>query len=116
MGILLFTGPTGVGKTASVKAITELLLGDSKYMVKINGEQFQDAHSGSRIFGAPPSYVGYNDPPILSQIETNFKEARESGRTSHLIQRTSNFGVLLIDEIEKINPVVIQSLLGALDD
>ena len=69
-----------------------------------------------RLFGAPPAYVGYNDPPILEQISKMQKEAMDSKTASHLVKRLGGFNILLIDEIEKVHPQVLQSLLAVFDD
>jgi len=116
IAVLFFVWPTGVGKSEAVKALANILLGDRDKVVKINGEQFAESHTVGRLFGSPPSYVGYGDPSILEEIAVHQKEAMASKTASHLVKRLWGLNILLIDEIEKMHPKVQQSLLAVFDD
>ena len=116
IAVLLFVWPTGTGKSESVKAIANILLWDRDNIVKMNWEQFQESHTVGRLFGSPPAYVGYNDPPLLELISKKQKEAMESKTVSHIVKRLGGLNILLIDEIEKVHPKVLQSLLAVFDD
>ena len=99
VGSFLFLGPTGVGKTELARALAEVLFGDEDLMVRFDMSEFQERHTVSRLVGAPPGYVGYEEAGQLT-------EACGGGRTR----------VLLFDEIEKAHPDVFNILLQILDD
>jgi ATP-dependent Clp protease ATP-binding subunit ClpC len=95
----LFLGPTGVGKTELARALAEALFGDENLMVRFDMSEFQERHTVSRLVGAPPGYVGYE----------------EAGQLSEAVRRRP-YAVLLFDEIEKAHPDVFNILLQILDD
>ncbi|GAA2041596.1 ATP-dependent Clp protease ATP-binding subunit [Streptomyces sp. XM4011] len=99
VGSFLFLGPTGVGKTELAKALAELLFGDENRMVRFDMSEFQERHTISRLVGAPPGYVGYE----------------EAGRLTEQVRRQP-YRVLLFDEVEKAHPDVFHLLLQVLDD
>ena len=99
IGSFLFLGPTGVGKTELARALAEALFGDEDRMVRIDMSEFQERHTVSRLVGAPPGYVGYE----------------EAGQLTEAVRRTP-YAVLLLDEIEKAHPDVFNILLQVLDD
>jgi len=99
IGSFLFLGPTGVGKTELARALAEALFGDEGRMVRIDMSEFQERHTVSRLVGAPPGYVGYE----------------EAGQLTEAVRRTP-YTVLLLDEIEKAHPDVFNILLQVLDD
>ncbi|MGW8377351.1 ATP-dependent Clp protease ATP-binding subunit [Streptomyces sp. ODS28] len=99
VGSFLFLGPTGVGKTELAKAIAELLFGDENRLVRFDMSEYQERHTVSRLLGAPPGYVGYE----------------EAGQLTERVRRQP-YSVLLLDEIEKAHPDVFNSLLQVLDD
>jgi ATP-dependent Clp protease ATP-binding subunit ClpB len=99
IGSFIFLGPTGVGKTELCKALAEFLFDDEKAMVRIDMSEFMERHSVSRLVGAPPGYVGYD----------------EGGRLTEAVRRQP-YCVLLLDEIEKAHPDVFNILLQVLDD
>jgi len=99
IGSFLFLGPTGVGKTELARALAEALFGDEGRMVRIDMSEFQERHTVSRLVGAPPGYVGYE----------------EAGQLTEAVRRTP-YAVLLLDEIEKAHPDVFNILLQVLDD
>jgi ATP-dependent Clp protease ATP-binding subunit ClpB len=95
----IFIGPTGVGKTELAKALAEFLFDDERAMVRIDMSEYQEKHSVSRLIGAPPGYVGYE----------------EGGQLTEAIRRRP-YSVVLFDEIEKAHPEVFNVLLQVLDD
>jgi ATP-dependent Clp protease ATP-binding subunit ClpC len=99
IGSFLFLGPTGVGKTELARALAEALFGSEDRMVRIDMSEFQERHTVSRLVGAPPGYVGYD----------------EAGQLTEAVRRTP-YAVLLLDEIEKAHPDVFNILLQVLDD
>ncbi|AUS80374.1 ATP-dependent Clp protease ATP-binding subunit [Actinoalloteichus sp. AHMU CJ021] len=99
MGSFLFLGPTGVGKTELAKALAEALFGDEDRMVRMDMSEFQERHTVSRLTGAPPGYVGYE----------------EAGQLTETVRRHP-YSVLLFDEIEKAHSDVFNMLLQVLDD
>ncbi|HEY6496050.1 MAG TPA: ATP-dependent Clp protease ATP-binding subunit [Trebonia sp.] len=99
IGSFLFLGPTGVGKTELARALEEALFGSENQMIRIDMSEFQERHTVSRLVGAPPGYVGYE----------------EAGQLTEAVRRTP-YGVILLDEIEKAHPDVFNILLQVLDD
>ncbi|MCS6790826.1 MAG: ATP-dependent chaperone ClpB, partial [Bacteroidia bacterium] len=99
IGSFLFIGPTGVGKTELAKALAEALFNSEQAMVRIDMSEYQEKHSVSRLIGAPPGYVGYE----------------EGGQLTEVIRRRP-YSVILLDEIEKAHPDVFNILLQVLDD
>jgi ATP-dependent Clp protease ATP-binding subunit ClpB len=99
MGSFLFLGPTGVGKTELTKAIAEFLFDDDQAMVRIDMSEFMEKHAVSRLIGAPPGYVGYDEGGVLTEAV-----------------RRRPYQVILFDEIEKAHPDVFNVLLQVLDD
>src|SRR5215212_4428133 len=99
IGSFLFLGPTGVGKTELARTLAEALFGDEAAMVRIDMSEFQERHTVSRLVGAPPGYVGYE----------------EAGQLTEAVRRRP-YSVLLLDEIEKAHPDVFNILLQILDD
>jgi ATP-dependent Clp protease ATP-binding subunit ClpC len=98
VGSFLFIGPTGVGKTELARALAEALFGTPDRMVRLDMSEYSERHSVSRLVGAPPGYVGHDDP----------------GRLTDAVRRTP-YTVLLLDEVEKAHPDVVAVLLGVLD-
>ncbi len=99
IGSFIFLGTTGVGKTELAKALSELLFNDEHAMTRIDMSEYQERHSVSRLVGAPPGYVGYD----------------ESGQLTEAVRRKP-YSVVLLDEIEKAHPDVWNILLQVLDD
>jgi ATP-dependent Clp protease ATP-binding subunit ClpC len=99
VGSFLFLGPTGVGKTELARALAETLFGDEDAMVRFDMSEFQERHTVSRLVGAPPGYVGYED----------------AGQLTETVRRRP-YSVLLLDEIEKAHADVFNILLQLLDD
>ena len=99
IGSFLFLGPTGVGKTETAKALAEFLFDDEHAMVRIDMSEYGEKHSVSRLIGAPPGYVGYE----------------EGGQLTEAVRRRP-YTVILLDEIEKAHPDVFNVLLQVLDD
>jgi ATP-dependent Clp protease ATP-binding subunit ClpC len=99
IGSFMFLGPTGVGKTELAKTLAWFLFGDDSTMVRLDMSEYQERHAVSRLIGAPPGYVGYDD----------------SGQLTELVRRRP-YRVILLDEIEKAHPEVFNSLLQILDD
>jgi len=98
-GCFLFLGPTGVGKTELAKALAEFLFDDERAMVRIDMSEYSEKHSVSRLVGAPPGYVGYD----------------EGGQLTEAVRRRP-YTVVLLDEVEKAHPEVFDILLQVLDD
>jgi ATP-dependent Clp protease ATP-binding subunit ClpC len=98
-GSFLFLGPTGVGKTELARALAAALFGDESSMIRFDMSEFQERHTVSRLLGAPPGYVGYE----------------EAGQLTEAVRRRP-YSVLLFDEIEKAHPDVFNALLQVLDD
>jgi ATP-dependent Clp protease ATP-binding subunit ClpC len=99
VGSFLFLGPTGVGKTELARALAEALFGDRDRMVRLDMTEFQERHAISRLVGAPPGYVGYE----------------EAGQLTEAVRRRP-YSVILLDEIEKAHPDLFNILLQVLDD
>jgi ATP-dependent Clp protease ATP-binding subunit ClpB len=99
LGSFLFVGPTGVGKTELAKALAEFLFADEKALARIDMSEYMEKHSVSRLIGAPPGYVGYD----------------EGGQLTETVRRKP-YSVVLFDEIEKAHPDVFNVLLQLLDD
>ncbi|MCR9147945.1 MAG: ATP-dependent chaperone ClpB [Rhodobacteraceae bacterium] len=99
LGSFLFLGPTGVGKTELTKAVAEFLFDDDNAMVRIDMSEFMEKHSVSRLIGAPPGYVGYDEGGVLTEAV-----------------RRRPYQVVLFDEVEKAHPEVFNVLLQVLDD
>jgi ATP-dependent Clp protease ATP-binding subunit ClpB len=99
IGSFMFLGPTGVGKTELARALAEFLFDDERSMVRIDMSEYMEKHSVSRLIGAPPGYVGYD----------------EGGQLTEAVRRRP-YSVVLLDEIEKANPDVFNVLLQVLDD
>ena len=98
-GSFLFLGPTGVGKTELAKALAEFLFDDERAMIRIDMTEYQERHTVSRLIGAPPGYIGYE----------------EGGQLTETVRRKP-YSVVLFDEIEKAHPDVFNTLLQVLDD
>jgi ATP-dependent Clp protease ATP-binding subunit ClpB len=98
-GSFLFLGPTGVGKTELAKALADFLFDDERSMVRIDMSEYSEKHSVSRLVGAPPGYVGYE----------------EGGQLTEAVRRRP-YSVILLDEVEKAHPEVFDILLQVLDD
>ena len=99
IGSFLFLGPTGVGKTELARALAEFLFDDERAMVRIDMSEYMEKHSVSRLIGAPPGYVGYD----------------EGGQLTEAVRRRP-YAVVLLDEIEKAHPDVFNVLLQLMDD
>jgi len=99
IGSFIFLGTTGVGKTELAKALADYLFNDENSMVRIDMSEFQEAHAVSRLIGAPPGYIGYD----------------EGGQLTEAVRRKP-YSVVLLDEIEKAHPDVFNILLQVLDD
>src|SRR3712207_4891882 len=99
LGSFLFLGPTGVGKTETGRALAEFLFDDEQALVRIDMSEYQEKHTVSRLIGAPPGYVGYD----------------EAGQLTEAIRRRP-YAVVLFDEVEKAHPEVLNVLLQLLDD
>ena len=97
--LFAMTGPTGVGKTELAKALSSFLFNDDDAMTRIDMSEYQEKHTVSRLLGAPPGYVGYE----------------ESGQLTEAVRRRP-YSVILLDEIEKAHPDVFNILLQLLDD
>ena len=98
-GSFIFAGPSGVGKTELAKALSEQLFGDEKSLIVIDMSEYAEQHSVSRLFGAPPGYVGYD----------------EGGQLTEQVRRKP-YSVLLLDEVEKAHPDIFNSLLQVLEE
>jgi ATP-dependent Clp protease ATP-binding subunit ClpB len=99
IGSFLFLGPTGVGKTETARALAEFLFDDERAMIRIDMSEYMEKHSVSRLIGAPPGYVGYE----------------EGGQLTEPVRRRP-YSVILFDEVEKAHPDVFNTLLQLLDD
>jgi ATP-dependent Clp protease ATP-binding subunit ClpB len=99
LGSFIFLGPTGVGKTELARALAEFLFDDEQAMTRIDMSEYQEKHTVSRLLGAPPGYVGYE----------------EAGQLTEAVRRRP-YAVVLFDEIEKAHPEVLNVLLQLLDD
>ena len=99
IGSFLFLGPTGVGKTQSAKALAKFLFDDERALIRFDMSEYMEKHSVSRLLGAPPGYVGYD----------------EGGQLTEAVRRRP-YSVILFDEIEKAHKDVFNVLLGILDD
>jgi ATP-dependent Clp protease ATP-binding subunit ClpB len=99
IGTFLFLGPTGVGKTELARALAEFLFDDERAMVRIDMSEYMEKHTVSRLVGAPPGYVGYE----------------EGGQLTEAVRRRP-YAVILLDEIEKAHPDVFNVLLQLMDD
>ena len=99
IGSFLFLGPTGVGKTETARALAEQMFDDERAMIRIDMSEYMERHAVSRLIGAPPGYVGYD----------------EGGQLTEPVRRRP-YSVILFDEIEKAHPDVFNTLLQVLDD
>ncbi len=99
IGSFLFLGPTGVGKTETAKALAEFLFDDERAMIRVDMSEYMERHAVSRLIGAPPGYVGYD----------------EGGQLTEPVRRRP-YSVVLFDEVEKAHPDVFNTLLQLLDD
>ncbi len=99
IGSFIFLGPTGVGKTELARALAEFLFDDETHMVRIDMSEYMEKHAVSRLIGAPPGYVGYD----------------QGGQLTEAVRRRP-YSVILFDEIEKAHPDVFNTLLQLLDD
>jgi hypothetical protein len=98
-GVLFFAGPTGVGKTELAKTLTQLVFGDERAYLRFDMSEFAEQHSGARLLGAPPGYVGYD----------------AGGELTNAV-REKPFSVVLFDEIEKAHPQILDKFLQILED
>ena len=98
-GSFLFLGPTGTGKTELAKSLADFLFDDERAIVRIDMSEYSEKHSVSRLVGAPPGYVGYD----------------EGGQLTEAVRRRP-YSVVLLDEVEKAHPEVFDILLQVLDD
>lgn len=99
IGTFLFLGPTGVGKTELSKALAEVLYGDEDMLIRVDMSEFMEKHSVSKLIGAPPGYVGYDNGGQLTEVV-----------------RRKPFSVILLDEIEKAHPDTFNALLQIMED
>jgi ATP-dependent Clp protease ATP-binding subunit ClpC len=99
IGSFIFLGPTGVGKTEMARTLAWFLFGDENAMVRLDMSEFQEEHTVSRLIGAPPGYIGYD----------------EGGQLTEAVRRRP-FRVILLDEIEKAHPNVFNTMLQVMDD
>jgi ATP-dependent Clp protease ATP-binding subunit ClpB len=99
IGSFLFLGPTGVGKTETARSLAEFLFDDERAMIRIDMSEYQERHAVSRLIGAPPGYIGYD----------------EGGQLTEPVRRRP-YSVILFDEVEKAHPDVFNTLLQLLDD
>ncbi len=101
IGSFIFVGPTGVGKTDLAKALAENMFGDEKLLIRMDMSEFMEKHSVSKLIGAPPGYIGYDD--------------NNGGQLTEKVRRKP-YSVVLFDEVEKAHPDVFNVLLQILDD
>ena len=101
IGSFIFVGPTGVGKTDLAKALAECMFGDEKLMVRLDMSEYMEKHSVSKLIGAPPGYIGYDE--------------NSGGQLTERVRRKP-YSVILFDEVEKAHPDVFNILLQILDD
>ncbi|MCH8051396.1 MAG: ATP-dependent Clp protease ATP-binding subunit [Chloroflexi bacterium] len=99
IGVFMFLGPTGVGKTYLARVLSEFMFGDEEAMIKLDMSEFMEKHNVSRLIGAPPGYVGYED----------------AGQLTDTVRRKS-YCLILLDEIEKAHPEIYNMLLQIFDD
>jgi len=126
---LLFLGPTGVGKTETVKALAETIFGKRNAFTRVNCQEFSSEFTVSKLFGSPPGYVGNDVEPMLSQenLDKHHKEAQTEGRgvfaegegkIAKLFPQVKShyMSIVLFDEVEKAHPKVWNALLGLMED
>ncbi len=126
---MLFLGPTGVGKTETVKALAETIFGKRNAFVRINCQEFSSEFTVSKLFGSPPGYVGNDVEPMLSQdnLDRHHKEAQAEGRgvfaegegrIAKLFPQVKShyLSIVLFDEVEKAHPKLWNALLGLMED
>ena len=126
---LLFLGPTGVGKTETVKALAETIFGKRTAFTRVNCQEFSSEFTVSKLFGSPPGYVGNDVEPMLSQdnLDKHHKEAQADGRgvfaegegkIAKLFPQVKShyMSIVLFDEVEKAHPKVWNALLGLMED
>ncbi|MDE7453534.1 MAG: ATP-dependent Clp protease ATP-binding subunit [Clostridia bacterium] len=101
IGSFIFVGPTGVGKTDLAKALAESMFGDERLMIRLDMSEYMEKHSVSKLIGAPPGYIGYDD--------------NNGGQLTERVRRKP-YSVVLFDEVEKAHPDVFNVLLQILDD
>ena len=101
IGSFIFVGPTGVGKTDLAKSLAEVMFGDEKLMIRLDMSEYMEKHSVSKLIGAPPGYIGYDD--------------NNGGQLTERVRRKP-YSVVLFDEVEKAHPDVFNVLLQILDD
>jgi len=99
MGVFMFLGPTGVGKTETARALAEFMFDDEKAMVRVDMSEYMEKHSVSRLIGAPPGYVGYDEGGYLTESV-----------------RRRPYAVILLDEVDKAHPDVWNVMLQIFDD
>jgi ATP-dependent Clp protease ATP-binding subunit ClpB len=99
IGVFMFLGPTGVGKTETARALAEFLFDDERAMVRVDMSEYMEKHSVSRLIGAPPGYVGYDEGGYLTENV-----------------RRRPYSVILLDEVEKAHPDVWNIMLQIFDD
>jgi ATP-dependent Clp protease ATP-binding subunit ClpB len=105
LGVLLFMGPTGVGKTETTRSLAKTLLGSRDSITRIDCVEYQESHECTKLFGSPPGYVGYGDPPRLGQKTIDRYQTA-----------TCKINVLLFDEIEKGHARLFDAIMTILGD